>query len=62
MHKKINISPRTFKRISKIMKINVVAIQREIMKRALREKKKNLKPDNKKRSKSIKKYKDDYEY
>ena len=44
------------------MKINVVAIQREIMKRALREKKKSLKPDNKKRSKSIKKYKDDYEY
>ena len=42
------------------MKVNIIAVSRENIKRARREKKKNMKPDNKKQSRNVKKYHDDY--
>lgn len=38
------------------MKVNVVAVNREMTKRARKEHKKNVKPDNRKRSRSVKTY------
>lgn len=43
------------------MKVNIVSIHRESIKRARREKKKNLKHNNKKMSRNVKKYHNDFE-
>ena len=43
------------------MNINMTAVHRESIKRARREKKKNLKHNNKKMSRNVKKYHDDFE-
>ena len=43
------------------MKVNIVSIHREMIKRARKERKNNLKPDNKKMSRNVKKYHDDFE-
>ncbi len=43
------------------MKLNITSVNREHIKRARTEKKKNLKDNNKKTNRNIKKYKDTYE-
>ena len=44
------------------MKINIQAMNREIVKRDRRAKKKDLKPDNKKQSRNVKKYHDNFDF
>ena len=44
------------------MKINIQAVNRENVKRERRAKKKDIKPDNKKRSRSVKKYHDNFDF
>ena len=59
---KININPWvTNKDVTSKMNINMTAVHRESIKRARREKKKNLKHNNKKMSRNVKKYHDDFE-
>jgi hypothetical protein len=44
------------------MKFNIQAVKRENVKRERREKKKDIKADNKKRSRSVKKYHDNFDF
>lgn len=43
------------------MKINIFAVNREIIKRARQERKKNTKPDNKKKTRNTKTYYDTFD-
>lgn len=44
------------------MKINIQSVNRENVKRDRRAKKKDIKSDNKKRSRSVKKYHDNFDF